>query len=82
MLEGAERRTSMCQAFHHTFSIRESYIVPVSSNFLVPVGHNANFAWNQDEVPQNSCYAERVFYSSLRSAQTFATLLLYQMLTC
>ena len=24
---------------------------------------NANFAWNQDEVPQNSRYAER-FYNS------------------
>ena len=82
MLEGAERRTSMCQAFHHTFSIRESYIVPVNSNFPVPVGHNANFAWNQDEVPQNSRYAERFFYSSLLSAQTVATLLWYQMLIC
>ena len=34
MLEGAERRASMFQAFYHTFSIRERYIVPVSSNFL------------------------------------------------
>ncbi len=47
MLEGAERRTSMCQAF---FSIRERYIVSVSSNFPVPKGHNANFAWNQYET--------------------------------
>ena len=31
---------------------------------------NANFAWNQDEVPQNSRYAERFFYSSLLSAQS------------
>ena len=50
MLEGAERRTSMCQAFYLIFSVRERYIVPVSSNFPVPVGHNANFAWNQDET--------------------------------
>ena len=82
MLEGAERRTSMCQAFHRTFSIRESYIVPVRSNFPVPVGHNANFAWNQDEVPQNSRYAERFFYSRLLSAQTVAKLRWYQMLIC
>ena len=25
-------------------------IVPVSSNFPVPKGHNANFVWNQDEA--------------------------------
>ena len=82
MLEGAKRRVSMFQAFSHTFSVRERYIVPVSSNFPVPIGHNANFAWNQDEVPQNSRYAERFFYSSLLSAQTVATLLWYQMLIC
>ena len=82
MLEGAERRASMCQAYSHTFSVRERYIVPVSSNFPVPVGHNANFAWNQDEVPQNSRYAGRFFYSSLLSAQTVATLLWYQMFIC
>ena len=35
MLEGAKRRVSMCQAF----SIRESYIVPVSSNFLTHISH-------------------------------------------
>ena len=45
-------------------------IVPVSSNFPMPIGHNANFAWNQDEVSQNSRYAERFFYSSLLSAQS------------
>ena len=50
MLEGAERRASMCQAFYRTFSVRERYIVPVSSNFPVPKGHNANFAWKQDET--------------------------------
>ena len=80
MLEGAKRRVSMFQAFYYTFSVRERYIVPVSSNFPVPIGHNANFAWNQDEVPQNSHYSERFFYSSLLSAQTVATLLWYQML--
>ena len=82
MLEGAKRRVSMFQASSHTFSVRERYIVPVSSNFPVPIGHNANFAWNQDEVPQNSRDAERFFYSSLLSAQTVATLLWYQMLIC
>ena len=82
MLEGAERRASMCQAYSHTFSVRERYIVPVSSNFPVPVGHNANFAWNQDEVPQNSRYAGKFFYSRLLSAQTVATLRWYQMLIC
>ena len=50
MLEGAKRRVSMFQAFYHTFSVRERYIVTVSSNFPVPIGHNANFAWNQDET--------------------------------
>ena len=82
MLEGAERRASMCQAYYCTFHLRERYIVPVSSNFPVPKGHNANFAWNEDEVPQNSRYAERVFCSSLLSAQTIATLLWFQMLIC
>ncbi len=28
------------------------------------VGHNANFVWNQDEVPQNSHYAKKFFYIS------------------
>ena len=70
MLEGAERRTSMCQAFYRTFSIHERYIIPVSSNFPVPIGHNANFAWNQDEVPQNSRYAKRFYYSRQLSAQS------------
>ena len=50
MLEGAEQRASMCQDFYQTFYIRERYIVPVSSNFPVPKGHNANFAWKQDET--------------------------------
>ena len=50
MLEGAKRRVSMFQAYSHTFSVRERYIVPVSSNFPVPKGHNANFAWKQDET--------------------------------
>ena len=61
MLEGAERRASMCQAYYCTFHLRERYIVPVSSNFPVPIGHNANFAWNQDEVPQNSREAKKFF---------------------
>ena len=50
MLEGVKRRTSMCQAYYCTFHLRERYIVPVSSNFPVPKGHNANFAWNQYET--------------------------------
>ena len=70
MLEGAKRRASMCQAFYQTFYIRERYIVPVNSNFPVPKGHNANFAWNQDEVSQNSRYAKRFYYSRQLSAQT------------
>ena len=37
MLEGAERRTSMCQDFYQTFYIRERYIVSVSSNFLTQI---------------------------------------------
>ena len=37
MLEGAKRRASMCQAFYNTFSIRERYIVSVSSNFLTQI---------------------------------------------
>ena len=63
MLEGVKRRTSKCQAYYRTSYIRERYIVSVSSNFPVPKGHNANFAWNQDEVSQNSRYAKRFYYS-------------------
>ena len=37
MLEGAERRASMCQDFYQTFYLRERYIVPVSSNFLTQI---------------------------------------------
>ena len=37
MLEGAERRTSMCQDFYRTSYIRERYIVSVSSNFLTQI---------------------------------------------
>ncbi len=61
MLEGAKRRTSKCQAYYRTSYIRDGYIVPVRSNFPVPKGHNANFAWNQDEVPQNSREAKKFF---------------------
>ena len=82
MLEGAERRTSMCQAYYCTFHLRERYIVSVSSNFPVPIGHNANFAWNQDEVPQNSRYVKRFCYSSKLIAQTVATLLWFHTLIC
>lgn len=37
MIEGVKRRTSMCQAFYLTFSIRERYIISVSSNFLTQI---------------------------------------------
>ena len=37
MLEGAERRTSMCQAYYCTFHLRERYIVSVNSNFLTQI---------------------------------------------
>ena len=37
MLEGAKRRTSMCQAYYRTFYILERYIVSVSSNFLTQI---------------------------------------------
>ena len=37
MLEVAERRASMCQAYYCTFHIRERYIIPVSSNFLTQI---------------------------------------------
>ena len=50
MLEGAKRRASMCQAYYPAFHIRERYIVPVNSNFPVPKGHDANFAWSQYET--------------------------------
>ena len=50
MIEGAKRRASMCQAFYQTFYIRERYIVLVRSNFPVPKGHDANFAWSQYET--------------------------------
>ena len=50
MLEGVKRRTSMCQAFYPIFYICERYIVSVNSNFSVPKGHDANFAWNQYET--------------------------------
>ena len=37
MIEGAERRASMCQDFYQTFYLRERYIVSVSSNFLTQI---------------------------------------------
>ena len=41
---------SIHQDFYQAFYIREIYIVSVSSNFPVPKGHDANFAWNQYET--------------------------------
>ena len=49
MLEGVKRRASMCNSVLCSY-IREEYIVSVRSNFPVPKGHNANFAWKQDET--------------------------------
>ena len=37
MLEGAERRASMCQDFYQTFYLRERYIVSVNSNILTQI---------------------------------------------
>ena len=77
MIEGVKRRTSMCVAHYLNYLYSREIYRFGQQQFL-----NANFAWNQDEVPQNSRYAERFFYSSLLSAQTVATLLWYQMLIC
>ena len=52
------------------FLYSREYIVSVNSNFPVPKGHDANFAWSQYEVPQNSRYAKRFYYSRQLSAQT------------
>ena len=41
---------SIHQDFYQAFYFREIYIVSVSSNFPVPKGHDANFAWNQYET--------------------------------
>ena len=57
-------------------------IVSVSSNFPMSAGHDANFVWNQDEVPQNSRYVKRFCYSSKLIAQTVATLLWFHTLIC
>ena len=38
MLEGAERRASMCQAFYLIFSIRESISFQSAAIFLCPKG--------------------------------------------
>ena len=56
MLEGAERRTSMCQAFYRTFLYSREVYRSSQQQFL-----NANFAWNQYEVPQNSREAKNFF---------------------
>ena len=54
MLEGAKRRTSMCDAHYLNFLCsREIYRFSQQQFF------NANFAWNQDEVPQNSREAKK-----------------------
>ncbi len=55
MLEGAKRRASMYFLPNFLYS-REIYRSS-QQQFL-----NANFVWNQDEVPQNSRYAERFYY--------------------
>ena len=55
MLEGAKRRASMYFLSNFLYS-REIYRSS-QQQFL-----NANFVWNQDEVSQNSRYAERFYY--------------------
>ena len=56
MLEGVKRRASMCQAFYPFFSSSREIYRFSQQQFL-----NANFAWNQDEVPQNSREAKKFF---------------------
>ena len=41
----------------------------------MPIGHNVNFVWNQDEVPQNSRETNKFFDMSWNSAQTVAALI-------
>ena len=56
MLEGALRRASMCNTNYRTFSYSQGVYRFSQQQFL-----NANFAWNQDEVPQNSREAKKFF---------------------
>ena len=60
MLEGAERRTSMCQAFYRTFLCSRGIYRSSQEQFL-----NANFVWNQDEVSQVDSLALRQCNTSL-----------------
>ena len=56
MLEGVKRRASMCQAYS---------LVSLYSREIYRFGQqqflNANFVWNQDEVPQNSREANKFY---------------------
>jgi len=58
MLEGAKRRTSMCDAHYLNFLYSREIYRFGQQQFL-----NVNFVWNQDEVSQNSRYAKRFYYS-------------------
>ena len=55
MLEGAKRRASMCW-LTTVFSYSRDVYRFSQQQFL-----NANFAWNQYEVPQNSREAKKFF---------------------
>ena len=59
MLEGAERRTSMCQAYYCTFHLRERYIVSVSSNFLTQISHGTRTKCRKTRAMQRN-YAKVV----------------------
>ena len=52
MIEGAERRASMCQDFYQTFYLRERYIVSVSSNFLTQISHGTRTKWRKTRAMQ------------------------------
>ena len=75
MLEGAERRASMCQAFYLAFSIRERYIVSVSSNFLTQISHGTRTKCRKTRAMQRdfaiaaglSLRQLRHFYGSIHS---------------
>ncbi len=44
----------MCVAIKYHFAQKK---------FSCAIGHNANFVWKQDEVPQNSRYANKLYGS-------------------
>lgn len=50
MLEGAKVMHKHGLSFLPYFLYSREYIVSVNSNFPVPKGHDANFAWSQYET--------------------------------